>query len=60
MESGELVSPDDPGSVFTSLYGQRVRGEYQAEVVPLSIEDDYLVVTFGSTPQPTRRVDDVS
>jgi nitrite reductase/ring-hydroxylating ferredoxin subunit len=60
MESGELVLPDDLGSVFTSLYGQRVRGEYQAEVVPLSIEDDYLVVTFGSTPKPTRRDDDVS
>lgn len=54
LVQGSATAPEEPGSVYLAGSGQRVRGQYRAEVVPVAVQDDYLVLTVSNASMEVR------
>jgi nitrite reductase/ring-hydroxylating ferredoxin subunit len=46
LSEGTATIPEDAGPQFVDPVTHRVKGPYRASVIPVSIEDDYIVITM--------------
>ena len=52
LESDELTDFADLGSTFVDPKTHRAKGPYAAEMYPIDVEDDYLVISLRRLPRP--------
>jgi nitrite reductase/ring-hydroxylating ferredoxin subunit len=49
IAAGATQAPSAPNAQFVDNVSHRIKGPYTAEVVPVAVEDDYIVISLSAT-----------